>query len=144
MTEINTKESIHTNEGQDHVWSDTIPMLNDKDFRIRNRGVNILLHRLSHKSKFQFLQKDEQSYREGFDLLLERLEDKNYTVRTFTVTTLAVVLEATEGKEEYEDIYQKSITGIFRAMEDKEPWVREHAIDIVEERIKQVKKKRFS
>lgn len=144
MPSIRSSELEHIEAGKGNVWSDAILMLEDEDHRIRNRGVSTLLHRLSHKSRFQLLQTDEESYREGFGLLLDKVEDENYTVRMFAVTTLAVVLEATEGKDEFEDIYQKSLVEIFKAMEDNQPRVREHAIDIITERVRQAKQKRFS
>jgi hypothetical protein len=142
MPSVNNLELEHMEEGQGNVWSDAIPMLEDKDHRIRNRGVNILLHRLSHKSKFQLLQTDQEAYREGFELLLERAKDKNYSVRMFAVTTLAVVLEAAEGKEEHEDIYQIALAKIVEAMKDDNLRVSEHAIEIVQEMIKEARRER--
>jgi hypothetical protein len=140
-TSISKAELEQVDEGQSTIWDDAIPMLEDQDHRIRNRGVNVLLHRLSQESKFQLLQQDEEAYREGFALLLDRVEDQNYTVRMFAVTALAVVLEATEGREQYEDIYGKSLIEIFKAIGDNEPWVSVHANDIVQEMISDQKKR---
>jgi len=141
MSGVNNIELEQVNEGQSSVWDDVLPTLEDGDHRIRNRGVKVLLHRLLQESIFQLLQQDEEVYREGFTLLLNRVEDQNYTVRMFAVTALAVVLEATEGREQYEDIYQKALTEIFKAIGDNEPWVSVYANDIVQEMISDQKKR---
>ena len=144
MSSLYRPDGENFQEGQSSVWDDAITMLDDQDHCIRNRGVNVLLHRLSENSRFQLLQEDEESYREGFELLVERLNDENYTVRMLAVTTLAVVLEATEDKDEYKDVYEKSLGLLSRAVGDGdgEAWVSEHAKDIRQELRKKQKKAR--
>jgi hypothetical protein len=131
MPSINSSELEHIEEGQGNVWLDAIPMLHDEDHRIRNEGVDLLRERLSPQSDLQLLQTDKESYREGVDLLLERVEDNNYTVRMFAVTTLAVVLEATEGMDQYRDIHETTFTEIMSTMGDENPKVSVCATDVV-------------
>jgi len=133
MVNNNNIELSSSKEKNENTWDLARPLLNSEDHTLRNRGVNILIHRLSEKTNFQLLQEDEESYREGFDLLLERVEDENYTVRMFAVTTLAVVLEATEGREQYNDIYEKALVEVVKATKDESSWVSEHAKDIIKE-----------
>lgn len=133
MADNNNIEFNASEEKNEGPWDLARPLLNSDDFRMRNRGVNILLHRLSEKSNFRLLQENEESYREGFELLLERANDDNYTVRMFAVTALAVVLEATEGREKYEDVYEKALGEIGEATGDESSWVSGHAKDIIKE-----------
>lgn len=141
MSPTKNIELEYKSEEQNNIWGDAIPMLYDDDHRIRNEGVDLLREHLSPQSDLQLLQSDEESYRKGFNLLLESVEDENYSVRVFAVEVLKVVLEATEDMDQYKDIHEAAFTEIMSAIGDENPKVSVYAIGIVQKRESNMRRK---